>query len=220
MNRLWSSLISQTGGSLLLFAVLTGFSASAQGHPHVWVDMKVTPHFDEAGQLTGFHQSWQFDTFYSVVLIEEMDAGDEEAKARLIEDIVANLSKHDFYTRVRVNGERLSLSDVGDHRLEADGRRVEFSFFLPLDEVVTAERLHASGFSYQVFEPTYYMEMLHDEAEGIVLNHGDLDCDYSIETPEPTAEQLRRASEVDLDGVPEDPTLGQHFAETVSIQCR
>lgn len=220
MNRLWSSLFRRPTGSFLLCAMLVGLAANAQGHPHVWVDMKVTPHFDEAGHLTGFHQSWQFDTFYSVVLIEEMDAGDEEAKARLIEEIVANLSKHDFYTRVRVNGERLSLSEVGDHSLEADGRRVEFRFFLPLEEAVTAESLHASGFSYQVFEPTYYMEMLHDEAEGIQLKHDDLDCDYSIETPEPTAEQLRRASEVDLDGVPEDPTLGQHFAETVSIQCR
>ncbi|TGG92413.1 DUF1007 family protein [Natronospirillum operosum] len=188
-------------------------------HPHVSVDIYMAPQFDSSGNLVAFEQRWRFDTFYSVVLIEEMDRGGAEGKARLLDDIITNLSRHEFYTRVRANGDRLSLADVDEFDLQPEASRVEFHFVLPLAEPVTAEQLQRHGFSYRVYEPTYYIEMLHAETDGILLNTGGSQCRYEIEKPEPTTEQLQRAVEVDEEGVPEDPDLGQHFAETVFIQC-
>lgn len=205
--------------ALLVVLITLGLPGSAMAHPHVWVDIKVSPSFDDSGNLVAFDQRWRFDTFYSVVLMEEIEQGGDEGKARLLDDIVRNLAQHEFYTRIRVNGERRSLADVEDFDLETDTRTAEFLFTLPLAEPVTARQLRQHGFSYQIYEPTYYMEMLHAESEGIQLSQSAERCHYTIEPPEPTMEQLQRAVEVDDDGVAEDPTLGQHFAETVFIQC-
>ncbi len=211
--------LRQTSAARRLLLMLLLLPGTALAHPHVWVDMEVMPRFDDNGNLIAFEQRWRFDTFYSVVLMEEIEQGGDEGKAQLLDEIIRNLSRHEFYTRARVNGERLALAEVEDFDLETDARTAEFRFTLPLSEPVAAGRLQQHGFSYQVYEPTYYMEMLHAEQGGVQLSSAAGYCHYTIEKPEPTMEQLERALEVDEDGVAQDPTLGQHFAETVFIQC-
>ena len=200
----------------VVVAFLLCVSIGLQAHPHVLVDMRVTPELDSAGNLIALHQEWRFDTFYSVMLREEMHAGGEAGREKLLQDIKANLAQHGYYTRLYRDSESVHLSDAENQRMIEDGRNLEFHFTLPLSEPVTA---NGHELRYRIYEPTYYIEMLHAESDALNLGEMAARCESELDKPSPTSEQLQRAAEVDEDGVPEDPDLGQHFAETMTIRC-
>lgn len=197
-------------------ALLIGLASTLHAHPHVLVDMTITPELNDDGHLVALHQSWRFDTFYSLILQEEMQAGGAEGREKLLQDITTNLARHGHYTRVYRNDEPVALDSAQEQTMKEDGRNIEFHFTLPLAEPMA---LVEGEWRYRIYEPTYYIEMLHAESNGLNLGDMAVRCDTTLEKPSPTSQQLQRAAEVDEDGVPEDPDLGQHFAETMIIRC-
>ncbi len=77
---------------------------------------------------------------------------------------------------------------------------------------------------YQVFDPTYYIEMVHEEEDNepspraLILN-GDPDCALSVLPADPDPERVMQAALLDVDEEGE-PGLGRHFAETGRVDCR
>lgn len=212
--------------------VLLGLAAglllplAAVAHPHGWIDLRMRLVPDGEGRLLALQQSWRLDPFYSLVLLEELgrDAGGgglDAALDQLGSDMRETLSPQSYFTELSLEGDRLELGEVDDYTvLERDGR-IEFVFLLPL-----AEPLEMAGktLRYQVFDPTYYIEVVH-EAEGdtpladALVVGGELDCQTRIRAAEPDPERVMAAAMLDVDDEAE-PGLGRYFAETGEVTCR
>ncbi|WP_177247058.1 DUF1007 family protein [Marinospirillum alkaliphilum] len=204
----------------LLFCLL--ISATAFAHPHVWVELRVRPLLNEQGQLTGLQQAWRFDPFYSLILIEELQRGGpsselEKRYDELASEVVANLQRFDFFSRLHSEGRRLPVGQVQHYNLMRIGQRVEFSFVLPLQHPVS---LNEARVSYQVYDPSYFIEILHIPEQGVDTQSLDAACRVRLEAPNPSSEQIEKAMALDVDDISDDPQLGQYFAERVVLDCR
>ncbi|WP_254280970.1 MULTISPECIES: DUF1007 family protein [unclassified Halomonas] len=199
--------------------------ALVQAHPHGWVDLGVRVIIDEQGQVEALHQRWRMDPFYSLVILEELGSaqGNDSLDARLDQlglDIRNNLAPQHYYTEVTHAGERLALGEVNDYTvMERDGR-VEFIFLLPLAQPVA---LGEEALRYQIFDPSYYIELLHEEegdtprADALVVS-GDHDCTTQIVPADPDPELVMQAAMLDVTDQAE-PGLGRYFAETGVVKC-
>ncbi|WP_416139258.1 DUF1007 family protein [Halomonas sp. HK25] len=207
----------------LLCLAMSGLS---HAHPHGWIDLRMRLVVNDEGHLTGLHQSWRMDPFYSLVVLEELgqaggDGGLEAALDQLGSEIRDNLVSYGYYTELTLAGEKLGFDEVSDYTVLERGGRVEFIFLLPLSEPLP---LAGQTLRYQVFDPTYYIEMVHEEenrvpADDALLVGGELACEARIHQPNPDPELVMRAAMLDVDDEAE-PGLGRHFAETGEVACR
>lgn len=201
-------------------------SGLAHAHPHGWIDLRMRLVVDDEGYLTGLHQSWRMDPFYSLVVMEELGQasggeGMESALDQLGSEIRDNLVPYGYYTELHLGGDKLGFDEVSDYTVLERGGRVEFIFLLPLTnpQPLAGQTLH-----YQVFDPTYYIEMVHEEegdvpAEDSLRIGGELDCETRITPADPDPEMVMRAAMLDVTDEAE-PGLGRHFAETGEVTCR
>ena len=82
----------------------------------------------------------------------------------------------------------------------------------PLDPTV-------SPVDYMVFDPTYYIEMLHAEGGGAIqLSGAGADCKYVLTPPNPDPNAVGLAASLDKTQSAGNE-LGQLFAERVTIRC-
>lgn len=204
-------------GVLVIASV--GLLPKLQAHPHIWVDLQITANFNEQQALTGLTQRWQFDPFYSLVLAEDLQHADPQRRAQLKSDIWQNLEPMDFYTELTVAGNPQIMSPKGEFKFEMDGFNVVLSFELTLTEPLSPELLGAADIRYRIFEPTYYIDMMHVDGHGLVFPDEVNHCKHEIIAARPNAEARQRAIDVDDLTASEDVTLGQYFAQTVVIQC-
>lgn len=204
----------------LLALLLPGL---ALAHPHGWIDIRVRLVVDEEGRVEALHQAWRMDPFYSLVLIEELsrtEGGLDAGLDRLGGEIRSNLSPFDYFTEVRLGDNKLDLGEVSEYTVMERNGRVEFVFLLPL---ATPQPLKAETLQYQVFDPTYYLEVVH-EAEGdtpqadALTVGGELNCTTRILPADPDPELVAEAALLDADEEAE-PGLGRHFAETGVVTC-
>lgn len=209
-------------GLALGISVLAGQAAA---HPHGWIDVRVNVVVDDEERLVAFEQQWKMDPFYSIALIEELEllAPDnrDEALALMAEEMQSNLAPEDFFTELRIDDESMAFDAVETYRLTATDSEVTLHFTLPLASppVITGQPV-----VYKIFEPTYFLEMLHDaDRDGPLPDsltvEGPLECETDIEAADPDPELVMEAARIPIDEEAEYG-LGRHFAETVTIQCR
>tara|TARA_R110001606_G_scaffold177996_1_gene324560 strand:- start:1635 stop:2255 length:621 start_codon:yes stop_codon:yes gene_type:complete len=200
-------------------------SPDAHAHPHGWIDLSVRVITDDQGVVSGLHQTWRMDPFYSLVVFEELQqvegASLEQGLDQLGKEIRDNLAAQHYLTEVRINGERQALGEVSEYTaMERDGR-LTFMFILPLE---TPQPLTDALLSYQVFDPTYYIEVVHEEEGGqprddALILHGEPSCELAILPADPDPELVMQAALLDKDESGE-PGLGRYFAETGQVDCR
>ncbi|MEC9294630.1 MULTISPECIES: DUF1007 family protein [Halomonadaceae] len=200
-------------------------SPLAMAHPHGWIDMSVRVITNDDGAVTGLHQTWRMDPFYSLVVMEELQqvpgTSLEQGLDQLGSEIRNNLTPQHYFTEVRIGDKPQTFGEVTEYTaLERDGR-LTFMFILPL---TSPQPLSGQVLEYQVFDPTYYIEMVHEEEgdepspQALILN-GEPDCTLSVLPADPDPEKVLQASLLDVDEEGE-PGLGRHFAETGRVDCR
>lgn len=200
-------------------------SHDARAHPHGWIDLSVRVITDDEGVVSGLHQTWRMDPFYSLVVFEELqqveNASLEEGLDQLGTEIRDNLSGEHYLTEVRINDEPQALGEVSEYTaMERDGRLV-FMFILPLE---SPQPLADATLTYQVFDPTYYIEVVHEEEGGqprddALILQGEPACELSVIAADPDPERVMQAALLDKDESGE-PGLGRFFAETGQVDCR
>ncbi|MGO1426644.1 MAG: DUF1007 family protein [Halomonas sp.] len=200
-------------------------SHDARAHPHGWIDLSVRVITDDEGVVSGLHQTWRMDPFYSLVVFEELqqveNASLEEGLDQLGTEIRDNLSGEHYLTEVRINDELQALGEVSEYTaMERDGRLV-FMFILPLE---SPQPLADATLTYQVFDPTYYIEVVHEEEGGqprddALILQGEPACELSVIAADPDPERVMQAALLDKDESGE-PGLGRFFAETGQVDCR
>jgi ABC-type uncharacterized transport system substrate-binding protein len=211
LRRLFTGLVLFLAG--LLFS-------PAQAHPHAWIDLRVAVVFDEAGHITALRQVWRIDPFYSLVLIEEMatDArGDtpEEKLADIGNRMIENLTPYHYFTEVSHGEQRLQGFTVRDHGLVNAAGRLELGFTLVLPAPVNPE---TTPLTYAVFDPSYYIEILHDPDASVALEGASERCGLQIRQPRPDPVVVARAAALDANQTGE-PDLGRHFTEHGEVRC-
>ncbi|WP_445011421.1 DUF1007 family protein [Vreelandella stevensii] len=200
-------------------------SGEVWAHPHGWIDLSMRVITNEAGEATGVHQTWRMDPFYSLVVFEELQqvpgASLEEGLDQLGSDIRDNLVPQHYFTELRINRQRLAFGEVTEYTaMERDGR-LTFMFILPLE---SPQPLQGNVLEYQVFDPTYYIEVVHEAdndgpSKGALVLNGEPTCELSIIEADPDPEMVLQAALLDVDEEGE-PGLGRHFAETGRVDCR
>ncbi|MFK7160390.1 DUF1007 family protein [Marinospirillum sp. MEB164] len=206
----------------LLGALWVLMQGIAYAHPHVWIDLRITPQVNHQGEVTGLQQAWRFDPFYSLILIEEVERGAAPAEqaeryADLAQEVVNHLRQSRYFSHVIWQGEEQDFAAVEEFNLMRIGSRIEFSFFLPLAE---PRPWQGAEWGYQIYDPSYYIEMLHHAEQGLQPHAALAACRTRLIPPRPTAEQIEYALSLDQNQTTSEPQLGRYFAERVVIDCR
>ncbi|MBE0463152.1 DUF1007 family protein [Halomonas sp. FME20] len=206
-------------------AISLMLSPLAAAHPHGWIDFSIRVMTNDEGVVRGLHQIWRMDPFYSLVVFEELTQVDgvslDEGLDQLGLEIRNNLASQHYFTEIRRDGEPLALGEVSEYTAMEKGGRLIFTFILPLE---TPQPLAGHSLDYQIFDPTYYIEMVHEAennqpTDNALVLHGEPACALSILGADPDPELVMQAALLDVDEEGE-PGLGRHFAETGHIDCR
>jgi ABC-type uncharacterized transport system substrate-binding protein len=192
---------------------------SAMGHPHMWVDLesRVVLNIDDGS--VAIQQVWLFDDFFSTSVIEDSSlyaGGTNAGIQKEIERITEALKPYNYYTEIEMGGQKLSSTLVGDVTWEVVDNRIKMIFTVAPNENSVSD---VQGWSYAIFDPTYYIEMLHAEGSSITIE-GDFaqKCSSWIEQPNPSADAVALSQSTMLDNNADD-TVGRFFAETVHVSC-
>ncbi|WP_110636541.1 DUF1007 family protein [Salinicola salarius] len=209
-------------------ALCLGGPSAALAHPHGWVDMSVEGIFDDEGNLTALRQRWRMDPFYSQVVMEEMATADDatsmaERLDALGVEIRDNLATQHNLTTITLDDDPLAQGDVSDTNTDYRDERLIYDFVLPL---ATPQPLAGRTLRYRIFDPTYYIEMVHEANEdgsrplpgALTLANAPEGCATVVVKATPDPQKVMEAAMLDKSETGE-PNLGRFFAETGEITC-
>ncbi len=200
--------------------LLTPFQP-AQAHPHVWTDMTIEILFNDDGMVTGLRQTWLFDDYYTAYAVEGMDLDgdgnpDPEKLNEIMQVNLEHLKEYGYFTEARENEKILKLQPLTGKSTRMLGKRLEMTFTSLFENPVSPK---GKNFSYAIFDPTYYVEMLHAETENpVILSSAPAGCSYKINPPNPDPSAVAQAAMLDA-SVRGETGLGSFFAERVSLTC-
>lgn len=207
-------------GALLIVTALA-LTPISQGktHPHAFIDITVTAVFDEAGQLTALEQTWLFDLAYTAFALFDLRGGTAEEQQAALDAIMGQnlteLEAFGYFTEIKQAGQLISTETAVKQDTALIDQRIQMRFTLP----VTGLTDPAIPVTYEVFDPTYYIEMRHQlGANAINISHPQDACDYQLVEPTPTTEQILFAASIPPQ-VTAPEGLGRLFTETVTITC-
>ncbi|MGF1627993.1 MAG: DUF1007 family protein [Kiloniellaceae bacterium] len=210
----------RSGYLALLFMLAGASGVPAVAHPHAWIDLRSTVVLDAEGRVVAIEQQWLFDEFYTVFALDGLKTPADGRDPRLVELArvnLENLRPYGYFTEVRADGAKVTLGTVKEFETALRSGRLWLRFIVPLDKSIDPRREKAS---FSVFDPTYYIEILHMKDDVIAFHGAGANaCSGRITPPNPTTETVMLAAALDR-GAKADDTLGALFAETVVVQCR
>ena len=200
--------------------VLLLFCGTLSAHPHAWIDLRVSLLFDGDGDVKALRQEWAFDPTYSHLLLEDLavdqpDLDLDAALGLMTERMLGNLREYGYFTEIELGERRLEPATARNGSLDLRQRRLHLQFELPLE----AARPDATRpLNYRIYDPTYWIEILHDAEDVIHLAGGD-GCTARIQPAQPDPWLVAYATTLDRDQRAPIEDLGRRFAEVVSVQC-
>lgn len=212
-------------GKVLFLALLMLPVATAMAHPHSWVDLSIRVIADDEGRLVALEEAWRLDPFYSAILLEELQAdgdGMEAALDKLGGDMLQSLAPQGFFTEASVDDQTVEFDLVTAASVMNNDGRIVLHFRLPLAEPVP---LAGHLLTYQVYDPSYYVEVVHESDDGrhpmptALVPPASLECSHQILLADPDPEKVMEASALDKTDIA-SPGLGRFFAETGEVDCR
>jgi ABC-type uncharacterized transport system substrate-binding protein len=209
-----------TIGTLLIGLLWLGTSDVARAHPHAWIDVDIELEADETERVIALHQTWIIDPTYSRYLYDDAmeqfeGATPEEKLANLAAEILGNLAEYDWYTELHADDRRVRGQPEGIATMAMEDRQLHFRFRLLLDEAVDPR---SQTLRYAVYDPTYFIEVLHDAESPPRLALSTGACRMEILRPRPDPAIVARALALDFTQTGE-AGLGRHFAERVTAHC-
>lgn len=207
-------------GLAALLSPLIG-AAPAVAHPHAFIDVTVEVVFDSAGWVTALRETWLFDEFYTAFAHEGLPRNpDGEVVQAKLDGLTAenlkNLQEYSYFTRIEAAGKRVAVAKAAEPRTRMVDKRMEMSFTLPLAKPLA---VGTALVTYAIYDPTYYIEMLHAESpDAIRLSGAPAGCGHKLVEPQPPTETVSLAKAMDRTQSAGD-SLGANFAETVEIRC-
>ena len=96
-----------------LAAALVG-AGSALAHPHSWIDLRSRVIMNDEGHVAALELDWLFDDFYTAFVAQEFvkqNRPPSEFLPEVANTYLSNLAEYDYFTDVRLDGERLALGE-------------------------------------------------------------------------------------------------------------
>jgi ABC-type uncharacterized transport system substrate-binding protein len=195
---------------------------SASAHPHAWIDYRTRVIFNDDNKITAIREHWLFDSTYTEFALHDygkykggvpthkllMDLANENLK---------NLKDADYFTVLEESGKKKKIESVSNPDSYMEKGRIALDFTVTLKEPADAVK---NKVDYMIYDPSYYVSMLHDKENAIVLegkNAGK--CSYELATPNPNKATVSLATAIDKNGkAPDD--LGAYFAQRMTLSCK
>lgn len=199
------------------------FSLSTAAHPHNWIALKSDFILDNQGQLIEIRQRWEFDIYYSTITFAEVmnKYRDEKTGLQKLSDrIVRNLSGYQYFSTLKLNESEVQLVKPKQYQMTSKTKEGELLLEMEMHfEIDPPLVLDGQTLIWSVFDPTYYIEMAHKEADNVVIR-GDkpIDCTKKLELPNPSEDLIDYAQSLDA-SQKDTEGLGFNFAEKVIINC-
>jgi ABC-type uncharacterized transport system substrate-binding protein len=192
----------------------------AIAHPHAWIDVVVVFETNSKDEVTAMAQTWIIDPTYSRYLHDDAmaqfeGATPEEKLANLGAEILDNLGEYHWYTEVHADERGIAVRPEGPPELVMRDRQIRFQFRLTLAEPVDPR---TQTLRYAVYDPTYFIEVLHEPTTAPQLELTTGPCRLDIVKPRPDPMVVARALALDYNQTGE-ADLGRHFAEKVTAHC-
>jgi ABC-type uncharacterized transport system substrate-binding protein len=192
----------------------------AIAHPHAWIDVVVVFETNSKDEVTAMAQTWIIDPTYSRYLHDDAmaqfeGATPEEKLANLGAEILDNLGEYHWYTEVHADERGIAVRPEGPPELVMRDRQIRFQFRLTLAEPVDPR---TQTLRYAVYDPTYFIEVLHEPTTAPRLELTTGPCRLDIVKPRPDPMVVARALALDYNQTGE-ADLGRHFAEKVTAHC-
>ncbi|MGI9504651.1 MAG: DUF1007 family protein [Geminicoccaceae bacterium] len=195
------------------------FAQTAFSHPHAWIDLRSRVLLNDKGEIRALELAWWFDDYYTVLVAEELGTGEqptEDYLDEIAERNLSNLQEYEYFTAITFDGERQAVSEVTRYDTEVRDGRLWMRFEVPLATPIDPK---AGEVTFSVYDPTYWIEIVHLEGEPILFSgKGAEQCLGAIKQPNPTIEEVSLAAALDQDETAGDG-LGELFAETVVVSC-
>ncbi len=208
-----------------IFAALMFFCIGPRAvvaHPHAWIDLESGLRFNEKGEAVSLSQIWLLDPGYSSFATAGLDKDgdgkpDWSALDALLRENMRNLKKFNYFTEIYQADRTVKFAEIVEMSTRMRADRLEMQFVVPFEKPVriTAKReLH-----YRIFDPTYYIEVVHAEKKGsFSLTGAPKGCKTTLREPTPDADTVMFAAALDQTQSA-GSGLGKFFAETVQVAC-
>ena len=203
---------------LSVFFILISYTHS-KSHPHMWIDLTSKILVNDEGLVSSIEQEWLFGDFSSAALIDDISRHPKGLNFGLKEEISKifnNLYSYNYFTLIKADSDKMKIGRVVKFDAEIRGMRVWIKFILP---ILTPIDLNNKHLTISIFDPTYYIEMLHLEgAEVMFLGKKPNGCNAKIIAPSPSEEVVMLSKSPNLDINP-DTSIGRLFAEIIDVKC-
>ena len=206
----------------ILFGLLALFAGpgAAQAHPHVWVAVRSEIVFRD-GKILGVRHAWEFDEMYSAFATQGLGKDGKPPTSAELEPFAKSstetLSEFDYFTFAKQNNAKVAFKPPQDISMEADDKRnVTLRFFLPLETPVAANK----PFSFQVYDPTYYVSFGLEKKEPVTLARAPAGCSLSLVEPAPlVATDNQKLSEAFFQNMSPGADFGVKLATRAIVAC-
>lgn len=206
---------------LFLAAILVTAPASfAAAHPHVWVSARAEVVFGESGDIAAIRQTWTFDEMYSAFVTEgEGKDGKLLTKtdlAPLAKSNVESLAEFGYFTFAKAAGRKVEFLTPVDYSLEQrEDKLVVLRFTLPL-----ATPANARAFTFQVYDPTYFVAFEMERQEPVTLASAPKGCSTNLIGANPlAADDTKKLSEAFFSGLSPGYDFGVKLASRIVVAC-
>lgn len=167
----------------LALSALVVLPAPVKAHPHVWVTGTAAFHL-ENGSLTRLSLRWQFDAFFSQVLMGDFDKNkdeklDDAETAAMKAQVFGNLKEYSYFVHMKAGATPVDIAGIEAFHasLEKDGELV-FTFDLV---PAKAADLHGTTLAFAMFDPTVYVDVALGGDTPITLDGaGSKECSWKL----------------------------------------
>ncbi len=213
-------IISRLGRLLLALAAVLVLRP-ALAHPHVWVAVRSEVVFTPDGKVAGVRHAWEFDEMYSAFAVQGLGKDGKpptaEELAPLAKTNVESLAEFEFFTYAKQSNAKLKFREPTEVSLTADQKKiVTLRFFLPLETPVSAQK----PFSFQVYDPTYFVSFGFEKVEPVKLARAPAGCSLSLVEPKPlVAADSQKLSEAFFQNMSPGADFGIKLATRAIVAC-
>jgi ABC-type uncharacterized transport system substrate-binding protein len=199
-------------------AILPGVAAS---HPHVWVSARAQVIFGTKGEIEAIRHAWTFDEMYSAFVTEGQSKDGQlmtkEELAPLAKTNVESLAEFDFFTFAKAANVKVEFGTPIDYSLEQrQDNRVVLRFTLPLKTPASASK----AFSFQVYDPTYFVAFEMDERDPVGMANAPKGCSVNLLGSSPlAATDTKKLSESFFRGLSPGYDFGIKLASRIIVAC-